>query len=133
MQVIRDVTTMIARDSANAKLYAGRATLYQMLEDFDAAIEDLSWALAYSPEDPERWVLYKNRGRLRLQIGELQLALEDYTEARRLNPESGELCILTGIVRYQLNALTEACEDFRQALSLGAEEAKPLLAAVCGE
>ncbi len=62
------------------------------------------------------------RGNTRLDLGDKQGAIEDYTQAIRLNPKYADAFYRRGKTRVALGDKQGAIEDYQQAASLSLEQ-----------
>jgi Flp pilus assembly protein TadD len=67
---------------------------------------------------------YLNRGMNRVQQGDYQGAIEDFTEAIRLNPNNAEVYKMRGIVRLVLGEGQAAITDLTQVIRLHPNDAE---------
>jgi tetratricopeptide (TPR) repeat protein len=89
--------------------------------DFAAAIEDYTLALALEPSSP---VLRGRRGWAYLVSGAPHLALRDFEEAIRLHPSSGDAYSGRGSALVALGRSAEAVADAEESLRHGESEAR---------
>ena len=75
---------MIAVGPEEGRRYAGRASVYRALKEWDKAFSDHATALQLKPDDWEPW---HRRGDLHAKLGQWDKAATDYTAAVELNPE----------------------------------------------
>ena len=68
-----------------------------------------------SSEESQTALAYTNRGVIRLALRDARGALEDLTQALRLNPNSAEAYLFRGRARVQLEDRVGALEDLRSA------------------
>ena len=80
---IRDYTDALAQENGQAPTWKRRGLCYARLGLFDRAVADLARALEIAPRDAEA---HFERGKLLEARGEFNPALNDYTEAGRLDP-----------------------------------------------
>src|ERR1700685_102793 len=73
--------------------------------------------------NPSSALYYLHRARFRSSNGDAPRALEDATEASRLEPKNGEASQLLGNIDVQLNNSRQAIADYTRAIELGANEA----------
>ena len=66
---------------AEMRVWALRAYVYALLKDYDAAIADLSNAIAIAPMEPS---LFFNRGRYEFVLDHFQAAVDDFTSGLEL-------------------------------------------------
>ena len=89
--------------------------------DFAAAIDDYTLALALEPSSP---VLRARRGWAYLVSGAPQLALRDFEEAIRLDPSSGDVYSGRGSALVVLGRCGEAVADAEESLRHGESDAR---------
>ncbi len=113
--VIRSCDPIIARGKATAAIYERRALAREQIHNFPGAIEDFTSALALAGDRPR---LLRLRGWLYLIADAPRLALNDFQEAIRLDPSSGDAHNGRGLARLRLGEHREAVADAEKALSL---------------
>jgi len=64
------------------------------------------------------WIAYQNRGNERVGQGNLEGAVEDYSQAIRLGPPNAALNYLRGTTRLRLDQFALAAQDFEAGLKL---------------
>ena len=67
---------------------------------------------------------YLDRGNSHYQLGKLETALKDFSEAIRLKPEWGEAFANRAVIHTELGNAKESEADAAIAISLGVDEAK---------
>ncbi len=82
--------------------------------DFDLQIEELSKRIQRSPKEA---MLYLRRGELRRQHAELELALADFAQARRLDPKLVDVDFAEGRTLLDGDRLAEARSAFDRFLA----------------
>jgi tetratricopeptide (TPR) repeat protein len=96
-------------------VYRTRGLIRARLGNYPGAIADYDQALTLAP-DP---ATYAHRGWTYLATDAPRLALPDFEEAIRLDPESGDAHNGRGYSRVRLGLYREAVEDAKTALRLG--------------
>ena len=86
----------------------------------DRVIEDVKLILAQSPRCAAAYVL---RGRARTRKQEFDLAVADFSEAIRIDPEDFRVYAHRGFAWLAKNELTKALEDYDRALSKKPDDA----------
>jgi tetratricopeptide (TPR) repeat protein len=113
--------------------YSGN--LYQKLEDYERAVSDYSLAIKYSKVNGEDFPLvysyYLNRGKCYYMLQKYDLALKDYAYATKLDKSKSAIYINRAIILVKLNRYTEACADWKKALSLGDKTAQGYISKYC--
>lgn len=115
---ISDLDHAIELEPQNAKLYANRAGLYSILNEYDRAEADATHAIAL---DPNQSLAYLNRGTARQSLKKYQQAIEDYTQALKIGvPQWSKALIYfsRGGTRRLAGDLTGAIADTTQAIEL---------------
>jgi tetratricopeptide (TPR) repeat protein len=92
-----------------------------------AALADLTLALALAPDDPS---LYEQRGQAYLASGAAGLAAGDFDEALRRGKPTGGLHLRRGLARLRLGKLEAAAADAHEAARL-ADGPHDLCGAAC--
>jgi tetratricopeptide (TPR) repeat protein len=96
--------------------YLLRAFLHEKQKSFADAEADYRQVLALGPGEDARYVLYNNRGRLRLAQGDLDLAAADLLQAIALKPGPYPHLLL-GVVYQKQKKLAESNEQFEEAIA----------------
>jgi serine/threonine-protein kinase len=113
---LRDFAQAIAGDPENAgRCYIWRARLNADCENFVAAEADCSRAVAAAPDQAEP--LYM-RAAIRQQTGDVDAAIQDFTEALELDPKHGMAHLGRAICRLALDDFEGAIGDCDKASSL---------------
>ena len=108
--------------------YANRGKAWQALEEYDKAITDFTMAIGIEPSSAVHWF---DRGSARhdkinddetLPESELELAIKDYSEAIRLDPEHQQAYCFRGILLSDLEKYEEAIKDLEKALELDPDD-----------
>src|SRR5690606_37546688 len=104
--ILKDLDKAIEIDSANAKFYSRRSYLIANTYDLEIgqvnysdAINDDSKAITLEPENPE---LYKSRGGLYFESGQILSATEDFNKAISIDPENPEYYNERGLVKLKI-------------------------------
>jgi tetratricopeptide (TPR) repeat protein len=115
-RAIIDFTTAITLDQRHAHLALNdRANTYDLMGEYDRAIEDYGRAIQLKPNDA---ALYRNRAKVLYKIADYDGAIADDTRAIGLNPDFGEAYANRGVA-YLAEGKTElAIEDFGAAIKL---------------
>lgn len=113
---LRDYAEAINGDPDNAARYfIWRAQLNADCENFAAAEADCSRAITAGPEQAEPLHM---RAAIRQQNGDLDGAIQDFTDALRLDPKHALAHLGRAICRFQRSDFTGAIEDCDTAVSL---------------
>ncbi len=107
---MRKTAVMAFDDDLNA-LIQEDGNIFITLQEVDNALR--------SPDGRHDAVLYKYRGNLRVLIGRYYDAIEDYTEAIRLDPDFVEAWYNRGIARILAGNRPDACYDFGRSAAMG--------------
>ncbi|MCY7275518.1 MAG: tetratricopeptide repeat-containing serine protease family protein, partial [Phormidesmis sp. CAN_BIN44] len=116
---INDYSKAIELDSNFIDAYFSRGLAWEA-KDFPKAIADFDEIIA-RPSGDLKIYAYNNRGATRADLGDKQGALEDYTQAIRLDPKSAAAYYSRGIVRFNLGDKQGAIEDSTQAIRLASK------------
>ncbi|MDX1994429.1 MAG: tetratricopeptide repeat protein [bacterium] len=100
---------------ARMALLSGRARLYSLNFQYDAAIADMDAAVALEPENPELYVL---RGQMVMLLYEWDRVLENYNTALELDPHYADAYYFRGILYYSVLERETALADFEHYLTL---------------
>lgn len=99
--------------------YACRGAAHRQLGDNNAAIDDLSEAIAI---DSERALAYVNRGQVWESQGEDDQAMDDYSRAIRLESECADAYSLRSEIWKRRGDMNRAIEDGEAARNLESNE-----------
>jgi tetratricopeptide (TPR) repeat protein len=146
---IEDFTQAININPNDAVAYRNLADARYQLGDKQGAIEDYAQAIKINPNYavnnlgnirylleekevlsqasesiPHDAVAYKNRGNTRYEKEDYQGAIEDFTQAIKLNSNDADVYYIRGNARYHLGDKHEALEDFRKAADFYWKEGK---------
>jgi tetratricopeptide (TPR) repeat protein len=95
-----------------------------MLDDVDGAIRDLDRAIAWCDEAPE---IYKMRGQLRLEKGNVAGSLEDFTRATELSPRDSHAYLMRASALQRLQKHEAAIAEVTKAMEIHGEADATLL------
>lgn len=104
-----------------------RGHLHKIMASVNASIADYSSAL----DMHESSELYMLRGIQYRTASQHQEALQDFTNAIRLNPYNAQAVLMRGTTAHKLGRLQEACSDWLAAAEMGNTVADSLLKAKC--
>ncbi|MFO5473141.1 MAG: tetratricopeptide repeat protein, partial [Dolichospermum sp.] len=104
----------------NPNLYNQKYVVLSDLKRYKEAAAAINKAIELSP----RAAFYNNRGIVRKQLGDKPGAIDDYTQAIKINPNDAKAYNNRGIVRSELGDKPGAIEDFNQAIKINPNEAK---------
>ena len=99
--------------------YACRGAAHRQMGDNNAAIDDLSQAIAI---DPERALAYVNRGQVWESEGEDDQAMDDYSRAIRLEHDHADAYSLRSEIWKRRGDMNRAIEDGDAARNLRADD-----------
>jgi tetratricopeptide (TPR) repeat protein len=96
-EAIAELSRVLSRNSRDGEYAFERGKAFLALGDKQAAIADFDIAATYGGPFPGvQEEALKNLGELRLELGQVQEAVDDLDQAIRLNPTSSELLYLRG-------------------------------------
>jgi tetratricopeptide (TPR) repeat protein/S1-C subfamily serine protease len=98
----------------NPNWYNEKSIVLSKLNSYDQAIEAIGKAIKLAP----RAAFYVNRGNFYIQQKKLDLALFDFNEALKLNPNLTDAYIGRGLVYSEQKKLDLALADFNQTLKM---------------
>ena len=98
----------------NPNLYNQKLAILSDLKRYKEAAAAINKAIELSP----RAAFYNNRGIVRSELGDKPGAIDDYTQAIKINPNLANAYVLRGIVYYQLGDKQKAREDLQRAAQL---------------
>ncbi len=119
-EAIKAYTQAINIEPNNQHIYRGRATAYELAGDYEAAVFDLEKAILL---DPDEVGPYEQLADLyQWSIGDLDAAVETWTEVISVQPENAEAYSQRGAVLSDLGDLEGALDDILTAVRLQPEE-----------
>lgn len=127
---ITDFSEAISILPEDVENWSYRGTAYAKLKEWEKAEADFTFALTLSDLDPQ---LLLRRGQARYYQNKSEEALADFVQLIATDPQNPSAYFHRGITFHRLDRLKEACQDLNQALSMGMEEAKPILDKICKE
>lgn len=120
---LKEFTTAIDLWPVAYLAYSGRAEAKAALDDYPGAIEDLSVQIrAAHPEQLER--AYLSRGQMRLVVGEVAGAGEDFAAALKLNPKIPLAYLLRAYALKDTGGLPDALASLDEAVKLAPDFAR---------
>lgn len=125
---IQDLTASIRQQPAFPLAYNNRGRWRYLTRDYVGAAADFDEALRL---DPDLAPAYGNRGILKAAQGDDAAALRDLEQAIRLNPYIPESWNTLGMLSLKKGELTNACTQWRNAVSLGHKESQQLVRDHC--
>jgi tetratricopeptide (TPR) repeat protein/S1-C subfamily serine protease len=98
----------------NPNLYNEKYGALSGLKRYKEAAAAINKAIELSP----RAAFYNNRGNVRDDLGDKPGAIDDYTQAIKINPNYAQAYYNRGIVRYDLGDKPGAIDDYTQAIKI---------------
>ena len=129
---LADANRAIEFDPGLAASYELRAQARLNTDDLRGALADSDKAIALAPDWDEVFKSYVTRGLARAMLGDNAGALADLDRAAALNPAEPAILLNRGQVRINAGDPKGGCEDLRQALARGREDARALIRIRCG-
>lgn len=117
--VKKDLAAERARDEVDSSQYVGLAQYYIAKDQTSKAIELLEIAKIKTPNN---YRPYETLGRLYYSQGEWDLAHEEVTAARRLNPFDRGLAEIAGRIEFELKNFDRALDEFIDAFLLATDQ-----------
>jgi tetratricopeptide (TPR) repeat protein len=108
-------TTSRLQDTPDAQLYFQRGWTFYGLENYSAAIEDLTNAIEL---DRQNSSFYAYRGKVYLDDRQYQLALDDFEQAIALGEQGVMAYLRRGLASVRLRQYDEALDYYQRALEL---------------
>ena len=99
------------RDNLLAYLYNNRGILFVRHKQYDRAMADFDQALRHEPD----YMIFFNRARLHLHLGENQKALEDTTQALMRNLDFTRAFHIRGLAKLNLGDIEGGHADLKKA------------------
>jgi tetratricopeptide (TPR) repeat protein len=100
---------------------------YNTMGNFQQGAESITKAILISPNE----YMYQARASSYFNLKKYKEALDDYTAALAIIPQSGEALYNRGATYYKMQQPAKACEDWKQSLALGYTKATEMLNAFC--
>ena len=100
------------------KVLMWRGNAYQQIKEFDNAINDYSYALRLVPKHEKTKHIYLNRAWSRINIGDYNQAIEDFSSAISIDPEFDASYYGRAYVWYKKGDLQRAIIDAKEAVKL---------------
>jgi tetratricopeptide (TPR) repeat protein/V8-like Glu-specific endopeptidase len=146
-QAINDYTQAIQLDPKDAIYYSLRGGLYSKLKDYKQAISDLTETIRRDPKNAPYTVgglrysefkdnkdilisyttimstTYADRGNAYLQLEEYKLAINDYTQAIKIDSQNAEYYAFRGGIYSFLKEYKQAIDDLTQAIKIDPKKA----------
>lgn len=94
-----------------------------MIENYNAAIEDYSKAIEFQKDNFDYYVM---RAQAKSNINDSKGALEDYTKSINLHPNISGTFLLRGYEKIRIGDKKGACLDLIKAVKLGSKDAEEL-------
>lgn len=127
-EAIADYTQLIGLQKDSQEAFFNRAVSYATLKQYDAAIADYTASLQLKPQDAGA---YYSRGNMKAFKGDFEAAIPDYTKAIEIDPKMSDAYNNRGNCKLNLRKMTEACEDWKIALSLGSKSPMDMINNYC--
>lgn len=116
---IHDFTEAIRLDPANVRAYRGRASVRELIDDFDLALIDYTEAVRLDPMNAE---VYCERASVRQLKGNFELAISDFSEAIRIDSNCISAFAGRAKLRSQMGELESALEDLTEIIRLDPDD-----------
>lgn len=113
--IIRRLDQWLEGDPTNAHAFNNRAVAFLELGEVERAREDFDRAVLLATHDFVPWA---NRGRLRVEAGDVAGGIDDLTQAITIEPFATDL-IARGRAFLALGMANPALADFERATQLG--------------
>ena len=113
-EAYRDFSRLIRIDTEWSEGYARRALAAGQLGSYHAAIDDLNKAIDLDP----RTQYFCWRGWIWSEKAELERAIQDLSEAVRLDPKNTKAYLARGFIWRQKGSIDQALADFTEAIRL---------------
>ena len=113
-QAISDCDYAVFKEPTNSRALSTRGSVWLTAGDAKRALQDFEAALELAPTSTH----FYNRGLAHAKAGAAALAIADYSEAIRLDPEFAFAFHNRGYEHELQNDLNAAVSDYRRALEL---------------
>lgn len=115
---IRLCTHVIEKDPENDNAYNTRGIAYGQMKMFDLAIKDFDEAINHNPQKH----YYSNRALAKINKGELDNAIEDYSAAITIDSTDDKLYALRGYAYFQNKNFEMSVADYNEAIKINHDE-----------
>ena len=110
-------TDVIEKNPVCVKAYYNRAAMFNEKKEYDKAVKDLTDGLKIDSNDAKKLNFYSSRAFIYKKMGKYDLALIDYSNAIKKNPEYFNAYLDRGILYTdQLGKYNEGISDFKKFL-----------------
>ena len=147
-QAIADYTQAIQLDPKDAIYYSLRGLAYSKLKDYKQAISDLTETIRRDPKNAPYTVgglrysefkdikgflsgytgfmsiAYRTRGGIYYELKEYKLAIDDYTQAIKIDSQNANYYAVRGGCYLQLKEYKQAIDDYTQAIKIDPKDAR---------
>ena len=115
-EAVIDFSKAIKLNASYAEAYINRGNILRDENKIEEAINDYNKALQLSPDFP---IIYFNRGKLFLNQKKYDMAIADFSKAIQLKPDYAKAFYNRGLAEFSAGGKDAACNDLKQAASLG--------------
>ncbi|OVE74288.1 hypothetical protein BVX93_00315 [bacterium B13(2017)] len=115
---IKCFTKAIEYNSNDAEAYNNRGNVKRKIKDYTGAIKDLTIAIGINPEDPVYFFNRANAFKDTNTEKNLILAISDYSQAIKLNPNFYQAYNNRGTIKILLNQFEDSILDFTKTISI---------------
>jgi len=146
-KAIEDITEAIRLDPKDFSYYASRGIAYSGLKDYKQAISDLTEAIRLDPKNApytvqglrysefkdnklrissyntQLSIVYVTRGDAYSKLKEYKQAIDDYTQAIKIDTQYADTYRSRGNVYWQLKEYKQAIDDYTQAIKIDPKNA----------
>jgi tetratricopeptide (TPR) repeat protein len=109
-------------------IYLNRGVSYLEMEEMDAALKDLTKAIALGPNNASA---YHSRGRIYYASKQYAEAVKDFSRSVEINPNNDAAYYNLGMTYFRLEDSKNACENFHKSCSLGNRNACKMIIMNC--
>lgn len=104
---------------ANSIHYSNRAQLYRhFLNNNEQALNDYNEAYKIAFDDELKAMVLADRGDLQAEMGNVDLAFQDFAEAEKLDPDNAQVYSYRADLYEQQDRFQDAIEDYNRAIHL---------------
>eukprot|EP00163_Fabomonas_tropica_P016530 TRINITY_DN2960_c0_g2_i3.p1 TRINITY_DN2960_c0_g2~~TRINITY_DN2960_c0_g2_i3.p1 ORF type:complete len:3332 (+),score=486.18 TRINITY_DN2960_c0_g2_i3:638-9997(+) len=119
-EALRDYNELIRMDPTDHMTYFRRAVMFEMKAKYVLAMSDYNDSIRAKPTAEA----LLRRAKCHIMEGHDDLALEDYSQARLVDPDCLEAYSMRGLLHAKLGNFDEAREDFGRVIRLDPADAK---------
>jgi len=122
-KAILDYDQAIKLDKNEANYYASRGACHYDINNLKLAMKDFDRVIKLNPSPSTLYTAYAVRGSIYERNGEDEKALQDYTQAIKINTKAVDLYFRKGLINRRLRNYKESVDDFCNVIDLNSDHA----------